>query len=99
MNATTVNVSNVRESVNSALKEVARQEEALLKISNEINFMDSAWDSDAQRAYTNKFRDMDAEMKKFNQSKRDYLHMMQKFVDDCVSTDSAVAGSFKGIAI
>ena len=99
MSATTVNVPNVRESVNSSLKEISRQEDALKKISDEINFMDSAWDSDAQRAYTNKFRTMKTEMDKFNQSKKEYLWMMQAFVDDCVSTDSTVAGSFKGISI
>ena len=99
MSVTTLNVSNVRTSVNDSLKEISQQEEALRKISDEINFMDDAWDSDAQREYTNKFRTMKIEMDKFNQSKKEYLWMVQAFVDDCASTDSSVAGMFKGITI
>ena len=97
MSATTLNVSNVRTSVNNALREISRQEDALKRISDDINFMDDAWDSDAQREYTNKFRTIKTEMDKFNQSKKEYLWMMEKFVDDCVSTDTSVAGMFKGI--
>ena len=99
MGATTVNVPSVRDSVNNSLKEISRQEDSLRKISDEINFMESAWDSDTQRAYTNRFRTMKTEMDKFNQSTKDYLYMMQAFADDCVSTDSSVAGMFKGITL
>jgi len=98
MSATTVNVQNVRDSTNNSLKEISRQEESLLRISNEINFMESAWDSDSQRVYTNKFRTVKTEMDKFNQSNKEYLWMMQAFVNDCVSTDSSVAGMFKSIS-
>ena len=98
MSATTVNVQNVRDSTNNSLKEIAQQEQSLLNISNEINFMESAWDSDAQRAYTDKFRAVKSEMDKFNQTTKEYLYMMQTFVNDCVSTDTSVAGMFKGIS-
>jgi uncharacterized protein YukE len=97
MSATTVNVQNVKESVTSARKEISGQEDSLKKISDEIDFMEDAWDSDAQRAYTDRFRTTKAEMDKFNQSVKEYLQMMQGFVDDCVSVDSSVYSALQGI--
>ena len=98
MRATTVHVSNTSDSVSNAMRELTRQETALGKISNEIDFMDGAWDSEAQREYTNKFRTIKAEMDTFNQSTKEYLRTMQTFTDECVSTDLSVAAMINGIS-
>ena len=95
MSATSINVPNVTESVSKSLEQISRQEEALKKISDEIIFMETAWDSEAQRVFANKFRTMKAEMEKFNASTKEYLRMMLTFVDDSVATDLAVGGLFK----
>jgi uncharacterized protein YukE len=98
MAATSVNVPNVRESVTKARKEISAQEDSIKRVSDEIDFMEDAWDSPAQREYTNKFRTTRAEMDKFNQSVKEYLRMMETFVNDCADVDTAVGSSLQGIS-
>ena len=98
MSATTINVPNVTESVSNSLEQIARQEEALRKITDEIVFMETAWESESQRDFTEKFRTMKAEMDKFNESTKEYLRMMRTFVDESAATDLSVSGLFKGIS-
>jgi uncharacterized protein YukE len=96
--ATTVNVPSVTESITNARKEISRQEDSIKRVSDEIEFMDGAWDSSAQKEYTDRFRSSRAEMDKFNASLKEYLQMMQTFTDDCAAVDTAVGNSLRNAA-
>ena len=97
MAATTVDVATVTDSINRARGEIDSQEEALKRISDNIIFMDGAWDSDAQRVYTDKFQTAKTEVENFNQTVRENLQEMQSFVDGCASVDDSVARSLQGV--
>jgi uncharacterized protein YukE len=98
MAATSVNVPNVKESITKARKEISTQEDFIKRVSDEIDFMENAWDSPTQREYTNKFRTTRGEMDKFNQSVKEYLQMMQTFVDDCSTVDTSVGNALRSVS-
>ena len=97
MPATLIEVETVKAGIASARKELSQQEDYLKKISDEIDFMEDAWDSEAQRAYTDQFRSTKLEMDKFTQSVKDHLQEMERYVDDCVSVDSTVARKLNNV--
>jgi uncharacterized protein YukE len=96
---TTINIPSVTEKIAGALKEIAAQEDLLKKITGEIDFMEDAWESGAQKIYAAQFRTTRAEADKFNASLMEYLQSMRKFAGDCAAADETVAGSIRGVSI
>ena len=91
MPTTVINVSAVEESTKRALDYVSEQQEMLEAISRVVANMEDAWDSDAQRAYTESFRRSKERIDRFNETVSDSLNNMRAFVGDCVSADELTA--------
>ena len=91
MPTTVINVSAVEESTKRALDYVSEQQEMLEAINRVVANMEDAWDSDAQRAYTESFRRSKERIDRFNETVSDSLNNMRAFVGDCVSADELTA--------
>ena len=92
MAVTIINVPKVDESTAEALKKVQEQESILDQIDRDINSMsNSVWDSPAQRAYAESFRQSKARIQSFNQSVIQSLDNMKNFVTECVRVDNETA--------
>ena len=91
MPTTVINVSAVEESTKRALDYVSEQQDMLGAIDRVVNTMEDAWDSDAQRAYTESFRRSRDRIERFNESVISSLNNMRSFVGDCVSADELTA--------
>ena len=91
MAATIINVNAVEESISRSLKYVSEQEDALSRIDGIVHNMEDAWESPAQRAYADSFRQSKAEIEEFNESVKQSISTMREFVDACVSDDELTA--------
>ena len=91
MPATRINVDAVNEDTARALRFVTEQQDALNAIDRVVNSMEDAWESDAQRAYAESFRQSKAAIDRFNNSMNESINNMRKFVTDCVGVDELTA--------
>ncbi len=98
MAATIINVNAVEESTSRALNYVREQEDALESINRIVNTMEDAWDSDAQRAYTESFQRSRERIQRFNESMNQSINNMRNFVTDCVSADELTAREILGVS-
>jgi len=97
MAVTAINVRSVNDSVDRSLKEIDAQEASLRQASDVFATMQSAWDSETQNIYSEKFKKSRAEIDGFNQTQKEYFQTTKKFVDDLVATDSLVSRMLSGV--
>jgi uncharacterized protein YukE len=95
---TTVNVANVRDYVRNSRNEIDRQKQSISEITKTIEFMEDAWDSDAQRVYEQKYQATRKEVEEFNTTMESYMRMLMEFVEDCAATDRAVQGDLSSVS-
>ena len=98
MPTTIINVTAVEESTARALKQLQTQEDALNNIDSVINSMESVWESESQKVYTDKFREVRARVQKFNTSVNDSLNNMRNFVTECVAADDQTARELRSVS-
>ena len=98
MSATVINVSAVEESTARALKFVSEQQDSLNTIDRIISNMEDAWDSEAQKAYVESFRNSRERIEKFTQSVNQSIEDMRSFVNDCVEADDLTAREILGVS-
>ena len=98
MPTTRINVDAVEESTARAMRFVAEQQDALNAIDRVVNTMEDAWDSDAQRAYAESFRQTRDRIERFNESVNDSLNNMRNFVTDCVNIDELTAREIRSVS-
>ena len=98
MPTTIINVNAVEESTARALKQVQAQEDALSNIDRVINSMEGVWESEAQKVYTDKFREAKAKIQKFNTSVNESLENMRNFVNECVTADEQTALELRNVS-
>lgn len=98
MPTTIINVSAVEESTARAMKQVQAQEDALSNIDSVVNSMEGVWESDAQKVYTDKFREVKAKIQKFNSSVNESLNNMRNFVNECVLADEETARELRNVS-
>ena len=98
MPTTRINVDAVEESTARAMRFVAEQQDALNEIDRVVNTMEDAWDSDAQRAYAESFRQTRDRIERFNESVNDSLNNMRNFVTDCVNVDELTAREIRNVS-
>ena len=98
MPTTRINVDAVEESTARAMRFVAEQQDALNAIDRVVNTMEDAWDSDAQRAYAESFRQTRDRIERFNESVNDSLNNMRNFVTDCVNVDELTAREIRNVS-
>ena len=94
---TTVNVANVRDYVRGARDEIERQKQSLSEVTKAIEFMEDAWDSDAQSVYEQKYQATRKEVEEFNTTMESYLRTLMEFVEVCATTDRAVQSDLSGV--
>ncbi len=98
MPATIINVSAVEESTANALKLVSEQKNSLKAIDTIVKNMEDAWDSDAQREYTESFRISRDRIERFSNSVSQSIKNMNSFVGECVSADELTAREIRGVS-
>lgn len=98
MPATIINVNAVEESTAKAILQMQSQEDALNNIDRVINSMEGVWESEAQKVYTDKFREAKAKVQKFNTSVNDSLKNMRNFVSECVLVDEQTARELRNVS-
>lgn len=98
MPTTRINVDAVEESTARAMRFVSEQQDALNAIDRVVNTMEDAWDSDAQRAYAESFRQTRERIERFNESVNDSLNNMRTFVTDCVNIDELTAREIRNVS-
>ena len=91
MPTTRINVDAVDDSTARAMRFVSEQQDTLEAIDRVVNTMEDAWESDAQRAFAERFRETKAEIERFNESVNTSLDSMRNFVTDCVNVDELTA--------
>ena len=91
MPATRINVDAVDESTARAMRYVSEQQDTLAAIDRVVNTMEDAWETGAQRAFAERFRETKAEIERFNESVNTSLDSMRNFVTDCVNADELTA--------
>lgn len=97
MPTTTINVSATEESTARALRFVNEQQDALNAIDRVVNSMEGAWESEAQRAYAESFRQSKAQIERFNASMNESIENMRSFVTDCVNADELTAREIRNV--
>lgn len=98
MAATHINISNVKENINNASKQIVEQEQALSDIENNINSMQGVWEAEDQKVYAERFRARKRKINDFNSSLSEYLKSMQKYVDDCAAADEQTGRDLRGVS-
>ena len=98
MPTTVINVNAVEESTSRALRYVSEQKDALNNIDRIVNTMEDAWDSEAQRAYAQSFRNSRERIERFSLSVTQSVNNMRSFVNDCVSADELTAMEIRAVA-
>ena len=98
MAATIINVNAVEDGTTRALNYVKEQEDTLESINRIVNTMEDAWDSEAQKAYADSFRQSREKIQRFNESVTQSVNNMRNFVADCVSADELTAREILGVS-
>lgn len=98
MAATTINVSEVKNGLNNARKQISQQEEALGQIDTTVNSMSGVWEAEDQRAYAEQFKSTKQKIENFNASLTETLQNIGKFVDDCVTADDQTGRELRSIS-
>ena len=96
--ATIINVSAVEESTARALDFVSEQQDTISAIDRIVSSMEDAWDSEAQRAYAQSFRNSRERIERFSLSVTQSVNNMRSFVNDCVSADELTAMEIRAVA-
>ena len=91
MPATIINLSAVEESTSRALRYVSEQQSTLNKIDRAVASVESSWESDAQKSYSESFRQSKERIVRFNESVIRSIKSMRKFANDCVQADELTA--------
>lgn len=97
MPTTIININAVEDSTARAKRQITAQEDALNNIDRIINSMEGAWESEAQKVYTDRFRDTRQRIQRFNESVNASLDNMRNFVNDCVSADELTAREIRRV--
>lgn len=98
MAATIINVNAVEEATSKAMRLVGEQEDALRQIEQVVANMQSAWESEAQQAYAESFRESKSEIESFNESVTQSLDGMRNFVTECVRVDDETARALRNVS-
>ena len=80
------------------MKQLDTQRNAIDNIDRIVNSMEGVWESEAQKVYTDKFRDAKARIERFNDSVAESLDSMRSFVSDCVYADEQTARELRNIS-
>ena len=98
MAATTINVPAFRADIFKAQTKIGQQEASLRAIERTINSMNGVWESEDQRVYAEQFQTTKTKIENFNQSVRESLDTMSKYVDDCVALDDQTARNLRNVS-
>lgn len=97
MPTTIINVDAVNDSTARAIKQIEIQKNSLDEIDRIVNSMEGVWESEAQKVYTDKFREFKAKIQNFNESIDESLKDMDDFVSECVRVDEQTARELRNI--
>ncbi len=97
MPATIINVPEVNDSIDSAHRQLAEQEQALERIDSVVSSMEDSWESESQKVYVERFRDAKQRIQQFNESVNESLTSMREFVEICVDYDSMTAQEIRNV--
>ena len=97
MPTTIINVDAVNDSTARAIKQIEIQKNSLDEIDRIVNSMEGVWESEAQKVYTDKFREFKSKIQNFNESIDESLKDMDDFVSECVRVDEQTARELRNI--
>ena len=98
MPTTIINVDAVNDSTARAIKQIQNQKNSLDEIDGVISSMEEAWESEAQRTFADKFRELKTKILNFTESIDESLKGMNDFVSECVRVDEQTARELRNIS-
>ena len=95
MATTTINVSSVRQSIDSMTKLIAERNDAINDVAKQNKFLSDVWDGTAKDEFVKGFEKTKKEMMEFNKALQDYVNMMKESVNKFVQHDEILRNSFR----
>ena len=77
---------------------MAQQMENLNSIQGEMSFMETAWEDQAQKVYSDNFQDTKSRIEKFNSALEAYLDAFGAFVTEVENKDRTAGSKLENIS-
>ena len=91
-------VDVVMENIHKAQNEIVQQTENLNSIQGEMSFMETAWEDQAQRVYSDNFQGTKSRIEKFNYALVAYLESFGAFVTEVENKDRTAGSKLENIS-
>lgn len=91
-------VDVVIENINKVKTEIGQQMENLNSIQGEMSFMETAWEDQAQKVYSDNFQGTKSRIEKFNSALEAYLDAFGAFVTEVENHDRTLGSKLESIS-
>ena len=88
----------INEEIKNAKTAMGQQMENLNSIQGEMSFMETAWEDQAQRVYSENFQGTKSRIEKFNSALEAYLNAFGEFVTEVENKDRIAGNTLRNIS-